>query len=172
MKLIVLSLSHFLHLLATVVWIGGIWMILLVILPGARTSLQSAPMTGKLMKEITGRFTPMANISIIVLIITGVIIGYYGKNVTNPFDFYNSWTPIMLVKHLLVALMVVIHFYRGLLLGPKIGKLSARLNESTEASTLSAQVAKMQKFSLNLVKINLALGLMVLFLTGLASSVI
>ena len=170
MKLIVLSLSHFLHQLATVVWIGGIWMILLVILPGARTSLQSAPMVGKLMKEITGRFTPLANISIAVLIITGVIIGHYGKNITNPFELYNHWTPIMLIKHILVTLMVLIHFYRGLLLGPKIGKLSAQLSESPELSTLSTQVTRLQKFSLNLVKINLALGLTVLFLTGVVSS--
>ena len=33
MNLLTLSLSHFLHLLATVIWIGGIMMILLVILP-------------------------------------------------------------------------------------------------------------------------------------------
>jgi hypothetical protein len=76
----------------------------------------------------------------------------------------------MLVKHLLVALMVVIHFYRGWLLTPKIGKLSACLNESPEASSLSVQVAGLQKFSLNLVKTNLALGLMVIFLSGIRAS--
>ena len=108
MNLLVLSLSHFFHLLATVVWIGGIFMVLLVILPGAKTSLESPPMTGKLMKEITRRLTPMVNISILVLIITGPIIGHLGKNMTNPLQFYNHWTPIMGVKHLLVLSMVVI----------------------------------------------------------------
>jgi uncharacterized membrane protein len=65
MNLFISTLSHFLHLLATVVWIGGIVMILLVILPGARAALESPPMIGRLMKAITRRFTPMANISIL-----------------------------------------------------------------------------------------------------------
>lgn len=82
MRLVILSLSHFLHLLATVVWIGGIVMILLVILPGAKAALRSVPMVSRLMKEITKRFTPMANISILVLIVTGIVIVLYEKNFT------------------------------------------------------------------------------------------
>lgn len=160
---ILVSVSHFLHVVATVVWIGGIWMILLVILPGARTSLESPAVTGKLMKEITRRFTPMVNICILVLIITGPIMGHYGKNLTNPLEFYNHWTPIMGVKHLLAASMVIIHFYRGWLLTPKIGRLAA---QAAESPSLSAQVAGLQKFSLNLIKANFALGIMVLLVTS------
>ena len=62
MNILILSFSHFFHLLATVVWIGGIVMILLVILPGAKTALESLPIQGKLMKDVVKRFTPMANI--------------------------------------------------------------------------------------------------------------
>ncbi|RJR46473.1 MAG: DUF4149 domain-containing protein [Deltaproteobacteria bacterium] len=167
MNLLILSLSHFLHLLATVVWIGGIFMVLLVILPGARTSLESPPLTGKLMKEITRRLTPMVNASIVVLIITGPILGHYGKDMANPLEFYNHWTPVMGVKHLLVLVMVVIHFYRGWLLAPKIGRLAAQA-EGTPA--LSSRVAGLQKLSLNLVKVNLVLGLAVLLVTGVIMS--
>ena len=167
MKLLILSLSHFFHLLATVVWIGGIFMVLLVILPGARTSLESPPVTGKLMKEITRRLTPMVNVSILVLIITGPILGHYGKNMTNPLEFYNHWTPIMGVKHLLVVSMVVIHFYRGWLLTPKIERLSV---QAVETPSLSFQIAGLQKFSLNLVKTNFVLGLAVLLITGVLMS--
>ena len=167
MNLLVLSLSHFFHLLATVVWIGGIFMVLLVILPGAKTSLESPPLTGKLMKEITRRLTPIVNISILVLIFTGPIIGHYGKNMTNPLEFYNHWTPIMGVKHLLVVSMVVIHFYRGWFLTPKIGRLSI---QAEGTPSLSSQVARLQKFSLNLVKANFALGIMVLLVTAVLMS--
>ncbi|MFZ5449982.1 MAG: DUF4149 domain-containing protein [Thermodesulfobacteriota bacterium] len=163
MKLLILSLSHFFHLLATVVWIGGIFMVLLVIMPAAKTSLESPQLTGKLMKEITKRLTPMVNISILVLIITGPILGHLGKNMTNPLEFYNHWTPMMGVKHLLVLSMVVIHFYRGWFLAPKIGRLSA---QAVESPSLSAQVAGLQKFSLNLVKANFVLGFTVLLVTG------
>ncbi|MEW6657334.1 MAG: DUF4149 domain-containing protein [Thermodesulfobacteriota bacterium] len=167
MKLLVLSLSHFFHQLATVVWIGGIFMVLLVILPSARTSLESPPLAGKLMKEITRRLTPMVNISILVLIITGPIIGHLSKNMTNPLEFYNHWTPMMGLKHFLVLSMVVIHFYRGWFLTPKIGRLSVQAGETP---SLSSQVARLQKFSLNLVKANLVLGLAVLLITGVLMS--
>ena len=162
MSLLILSLSHFLHLLATVVWIGGIWMILLVILPGAKGALESAPMVGKLMKGITKRFTPMANLSIFILIVTGIVIAHYEKNFTGFLDFSNSWNVIMLLKHFLVALMIIVHFYRGLILNPKIVRLSSQSNDS--------QVARIQKFSLNLVKTNLILGMIVLLLTGISTS--
>jgi uncharacterized membrane protein len=170
MGLLILSLSHFLHLLATVVWIGGIVMILLVILPGAKTALESTPMLSRLMKDIAKRFTPLANISILVLIFTGVVILYYEKEFTRFLDFSNPWSAIMFSKHFLVVLMVIIHFYRGLILNPRIGKLSSQLNEVQMTSSLSSKVRELQKFSLNLVRTNLGLGLIVLLLTGVLSS--
>lgn len=163
MNLIIISLSHFLHLLATIVWIGGIVMILSVILPGAKSSLVSA-MASRLMNEVTKRFTPMANISILILIVTGVIIAIYDKNYTGFSDFSNNWIVVLLIKHFIVALMIAIHFYRGLILNPMIARLS------TQTSEPSSKIPSLQKFSLNLVKANLFLGLVVLLLTGLLSS--
>ena len=162
MNLLVLTISHLFHLLATVVWFGGIAMTLFVILPGAKTALASPPMVGKVMKEIARLFTPMANISIPILIITGFIILYYDKNFTSYLDLKNQWNVMVILKHCLVALMVIIHFYRGLLLNPKIEKSSSRLNES--------QIAGLKKFSLNLVKTNFVLGIFVLLLTGASIS--
>ncbi|MCL5070328.1 MAG: CopD family protein, partial [Actinobacteria bacterium] len=124
----------------------------------------------RLMKEITRRFTPMANISILVLVATGIVIVYYEKNFTGFLDFNNPRNIIMLLKHFLVALMIVIHFYRGLILNPRIGKLSCQINELQAVPLLSFQVAKLQKFSLDLVKTNLILGMIVLLLTGISSS--
>ena len=163
MNLIILSASYFLHFLATVVWIGGIIMILLVILPSAKTSLESAPMISGLMKEITKHFTPMANISIFILIVTGIVIAFYNKNFTNILDFSNHRNLVMFLKHIFVVLMIIIHFYRGLILNPKIGKLSLQVDDS--------QIAKLRKYSLDLVKANLVLGLVVLVVSGILSSI-
>ena len=87
MNPLILTLSHFFHLLATVIWIGGIILILLVILPSAKVALESAPVVGRLMQEITKRFTPMANISILVLIVTGVVFISHEKKLYRPFRF-------------------------------------------------------------------------------------
>lgn len=170
MSLLILSVSHFLHLLATVVWIGGIVIILAVILPGGRAALASPSARGGLMKEIAKRFSPMANISILVLIVTGVIIARRDPDFKGVLEFTNPWSVVMLLKHLLVASMITVHFYRGLVLNPRIGRLSSQAGDAQAASTLSSQVAGLQKLSLNLVRANFVLGMMVLLLTGIASS--
>jgi len=51
MNPLILTLSHFFHLLATVIWIGGIILILLVILPSAKVALESAPGRGFFRRE-------------------------------------------------------------------------------------------------------------------------
>ena len=162
MNLMILATCNFLHLIATVVWIGGIFMILLVILPGAKASLESGPMISGLMKEISKRFTPTANISIVVLIITGIVTVLYDKTLTYNLDFSIPWNPAMFLKHIIAAFMMIIHFYRGSLLIPKIGKLSAQGE--------NPRVIRLQRLSLNLVKTNLVLGVIILALSGVTLS--
>lgn len=163
MSLWVLALCHFIHVIGTVIWIGGILMTLLVILPSSKAAFESAPMVGKLMKEVAKRFTPLANISILMLIVTGIILFYYDKNYTPFLDPKNRWNVLIALKHALVAIMIIIHFYRGLILSKKIEKSTSNPNE--------AQTARLKKLSLDLVKVNFALGGLVLLLTAVLISI-
>lgn len=163
MSLWVLALNHFIHVMGTVVWIGGILMTLLVILPSSKAALESAPMVGKLMKAVAKRFTPLANISILMLIATGIILFYHDKNYTSFLDLKNRWNVVIALKHFFVATMIVIHFYRGLILNPKIEKFSSQPNEK--------QSSRLKKISLDLVKVNFALGIIVLLLTAVSISI-
>lgn len=137
-------------------------MTLLVILPVSKTALESAPLVGKLMKEIGQRFTPLANMSILILIVSGFMLLYANQDFTSFGDLLNSWTMLILCKLVVVAVMVCIHFYRGLILNQKIIKSAAQVNE--------AQTAGLRKLSLDLVKINLMLGIVVLFFTAILIS--
>ncbi len=161
MELWIVSLSHFLHISATVVWIGGIFMTLLVILPGSKTALES-PLVGKLMKEVGQRFTPLANMSILLLIVSGLILFYANRNFTSFGDLLKSWNILIFCKFAVVAVMVCIHFYRGSILSKKIIESAAQANE--------AQTAGLRKFSLDLVKTNLILGFAVLVFTAVMIS--
>ena len=163
MNLWILALSHFLHILGTVVWIGGILMTLLVILPGSKAAIESASMVGKLMKEVAKRFTPLANISILLLIATGIIIFFYDKNYTSFLEMKNHWNVLIALKHVLVSIMIIIHFYRGLILSKKIEKYSSKPNE--------IQTNRLKKLSLDLVKVNFSLGIIVVLLTVVAISI-
>jgi uncharacterized membrane protein len=163
MNLWILALSHFIHVMGTVVWIGGILMTLFVILPSSKTALESPLIVGKLMKEIAKRFTPLANISITLIIVTGVIIFYYDKNYTSFLDLENRWNIVIALKHVFIATMIIIHFYRGLILNPKIERSSSQPNEK--------QTSRLRKISLDLVKANFAFGIIVLLLTVVAVSI-
>lgn len=156
MKEIILAGSYWLHLIATVIWIGGIFFILFIAIPSARQVLSGE--AGKLMGEISRRFTPIANYSIITLIVTGIALTAVNKQFSEIGNFDNNWILVLIIKHFLVLGMVTVHFYRGLVLTPKI----ARTESTIEKTSL-------QRLSLNLVKVNFCLGLLVLLLSGITS---
>ncbi|KJR99221.1 MAG: hypothetical protein VR65_17635 [Desulfobulbaceae bacterium BRH_c16a] len=162
MDLWIVSLSHFLHISATVVWIGGIFMTLLVILPGSKAALESAPLVGKLMKEIGQRFTPLANMSILILIVSGLPLLYANRNSTSFGDPSTILNFVIFYKLAFVAVMVCIHLYRGSILNKKIIVSATQGNEE--------KTAGLRKLSLDLVRINLILGIAVLLLTAVLIS--
>jgi len=145
MREVILAVSYWLHLIATVIWIGGITFILFIALPTAKQVLGAD--AGKLMGEISKRFTPLANYSIIFIIVTGLAL-----------TSANKWTWVLIVKHVLVLGMVAVHFYRGLILAPKIARAEA-----------VSQKTFLQKLSLNLIKVNFCFGMAVLLLSGITS---
>lgn len=155
MRELVYVTSYWVHLIATVTWIGGIIFILLVARPASKHILASD--AGKLMGEISRRFTPLANWSILLLVITGIVLaGSTSRLGILAFD--SDWTRVLIIKLVLFSGMVAIHSYRGLVLSAKIMK-----------AVSDTQRASLQTLSLNLVKVNCALGLMVLLVTGIMS---
>ena len=154
---VILATSYWIHLIATVIWIGGIYFILFIAIPSAKNILGGE--AGKLMGEISKRFTPIANYSILLLFITGVALTILNKQFSGIGIFENKWALILAIKHIIVLGMVVIHFYRGLLLNPKIAK-----TESASEKMI------LQKLSLNLVKVNFGLGIVVLLLSGITAA--
>lgn len=156
MRGLILVAFYWMHLIATVIWIGGIIFILFIAIPSSKQALGAE--SGKLMGEISKRFTPLVNYSIILLIITGLVLTGFNKQFSGIGDFRNNWTVVLSLKHILVLGMVGIHFYRGLVLSPKIVK--------TESIT---EKTSLQKLSLNLVKLNFYAGLLVLLLSGVTS---
>lgn len=170
MNLFLLAVRHFLHILATIVWIGGIILILFVVIPEAKTSLESKSMVNKLIKNIGRRFTILANTSIFLIIITGIILLIFDKNSDGFFNVNKSYNIVISVKHFFVVLMILIHFYRGLILNPKISKVAEQTIETTHSSSISSKVSRLKIFSLNLVKTNFILGIVVLLLAGVTLS--
>ena len=144
---------YWIHLVATVLWIGGILFIIFIAIPSSKQVLGAE--SGKLMGEISKRFTPLANYSIILLFVSGIVLAGLNKQFSGVRVLESNWTMVLILKLVLFFSMTAIHFYRGLVLAPKIMRTATQ----TEKTAL-------QKLSINLVKVNFALGLSVLLLSG------
>jgi len=156
LKELILATAAWLHLIATVIWIGGIAFILFIAMPSARQVMGAD--AGKLMGDVSKRFTPVANCSIALLVLTGATMALLDKKFTSSPILDNNWIIILAAKHILVFTMIIIHFYRGLILTPKI-----MITES------KSRKDSLQNISINLVKTNFGLGLMVLLLSAIIS---
>ena len=154
---ILLIVSAAIHLFAAVIWIGGIFFILFVALPSAKKILeQPSPLMGALSK----RFVPLANISILLILVTGILMSLSSHTLSEFALLTSMWSQTLSIKIIIALIMTVIHFYRGLVLTPKIAKL-------TSEGVHSEQVSSIQRLSLNLVKVNLLFGATVLLITGM-----
>ena len=155
MRSLLLIITYWVHLLAAVFWIGGIMFILYIALPVSTIKAQSG---GKeFMGEVAKRFGPLANWCIYILIATGVVMTWSARTVYAG-NISSIWTWVFIAKMVPVSVMVAIHFFRGLVL--------SRMIDRTEPGTGKA---RLQKLSLNLVKVNLSLGLLVLLLSAVLS---
>ena len=154
---LLLAITAWVHLLSAVVWIGGIFFILYIALPAAEKALDQP---SKIMGPLSKRFVPLANISIFLIIASGIIMSIASHEFTGDSRLSGLRAQSLVVKVLLVVIMASIHFYRGLILAPGIARLSSEGGRPEK-------VQKLQTLSLNLVKINFLLGIMVLLLTGM-----
>ena len=141
----------FLHLLATVTWIGGMIYTNLVLMPSlaAIDPLQK----GKLLNALIKRFTILAWGSIIVLLVTGFLDTPSGM-LFNISTFYGK---VLALKHALVLIMVVIGVCITFVLGPKMKALAPKPGEKPPSELL-----KLQKQLSMLGLINMVLGVLVL----------
>ncbi len=159
---IALSVMNWLHLIATVVWIGGIGTNLLVLMPSMRESLEP-PMIGKLMGAVMRRFRRLVYASIFVLGVTGVLMNLLDENYLGLMKLGNLWSQITLIKHIFTAALIFLAVYAFEGLGPKVSKLAVK--------GPSPELARLQKLQIKLATTGLIMGIIILLLTGIATAI-
>lgn len=158
--LVVASVIDWLHLLATVAWIGGVFINNLVLSPSARESLEP-PVMGHFMSSYMKRFRVLAYVSMGVLVLTGVIMMLFSPNYAGGFDLSSLWALFLLLKHILVVVLIIIGVYILEVLNPKM--------ERAGAKGPSPEVAKLQALLRKLGMTSFAVGLLILLFTAVTS---
>jgi uncharacterized membrane protein len=160
----VLILSYWLHMIATVVWVGGLALMSLVVWPGARAVLGPGPELAGFIRRLQQRFSPLAWGSLAVLTVTGLTQMAGSQNYTGLLHIDNPWAVAILLKHLSIGGMILIGLYLQLAVQPALARLA--LLEARGHAAPGAEDLRRREAALT--RLNLGCGLLVLGFTAIA----
>lgn len=165
MSLYVLAFFYWLHLLATVIWLGGLALFVLVALP----ALQQQKLTENHWLTLQQKFTPWANGSLIVLLLTGFIQMTNDPNYTGFMEIDSVWAGAILVKHIAFAGMVGLSFYVQRTLYPAMER--AKLLAEKRPQLAALEQNKLTQQERRLLWLNVGCAAAILLCTAIATAV-
>lgn len=148
MSQLLISLSVWLHALATVVFIGHYLLLAGIYIPALSKN-------GPALSEISKRSRPWMYASLIVFMVTGTHLMLIDAGYLGFMDFSNLWGILMLVKHILIVAMIALGFWYNAIL--HVGPLMLSNNPEQTLSRFRGHVNVMA-----------VCGVLVLLLTALA----
>ena len=160
MPRLVLALAYWLHMAATVVWIGGLTFQTIILAP----TLDGSP---DLLERLRRRFDPLAWLSLAVLVGTGLIQMSASPNYTGLLSIRNGWSAAILAKHLVIGLMLVLASIQTWWIQPRLARL---VLIAARASPEPAEVAVLRRRQVRLLRLQTVLSVVVLALTAAARS--
>ncbi|MBT3190533.1 MAG: hypothetical protein HN736_07825 [Anaerolineae bacterium] len=158
-----LALTYWLHMLATVIWLGSLSAVTLLVLPAARRSLDAISQS-KLLEAIQRRLDPLGWFSLALLLLTGMFQMSANPNYDGFLAFSGLWATSILVKHIFFLLMIFVSAAQTWWLLPNIQRAMLRqqkLGDETE-------IASLRKRETLLLNLNLILAILILGMTALA----
>jgi uncharacterized membrane protein len=164
--------SLVLHLLATVIWIWGLLVMSVLVWPEARRWLErgAPPLLMDYADRLRTRFTPLANLSLLVLTVTGLYQMARDPNYQGVLNFDNDWSRAILIKHIAVAGMVIVGAVMQWAVIPALERAAFYAQQGKTAPTLPS-VERLRRRERQLVAVNCVLGVLVLVFTAVATSI-
>jgi uncharacterized membrane protein len=162
---ILLVATYWLHMLATVIWIGGLAALALIVIPAAQRTLDAAPYAAFL-GRMQERLQLVGWFSLLVLGATGMFQMSANPNYGGFLAIDNRWAAAILFKHAAIGLMVIVSAYSTWGLMPKLRRMALM---RAAGKTLDEQVVKQLLAQESvLLRANLVISMVVLALTAYA----
>ncbi len=158
-----LSIAYWLHMLATVLWIGSLAALALVVLPAAGRTLD-AHAYASFLEQLQRRLDPLGWFCLLVLAGTGLFQMSASPSYQGFLAIQNTWSAAILVKHLVFLAMIGVSAWSTWGVLPELRRAAFRLAQGKE----SPEASRLQQRSLRLLRVNLAFSVVVLALTALA----
>ncbi len=117
------TILDFLHLMATIAWIGGMFINMLVVIPTVQKVLDP-PTAGKFMSALFKRIRIVVYVSLLVLFITGIPMKIASEYYVSIINFDNNWEIAGFIKHVFVGLLALMAIYSFEILSPRVAILA------------------------------------------------
>lgn len=158
-----LTLVYFLHLSATVVWLGSLVGLSLLVIPSASKTLEPKDQVS-LLDNIQTRLDSLSWFCLFLLIATGMFQLSANKNYHGLLGATNDWEKAILIKHGLVISMAVASAFMSWWVMPAIRRAKIRSQRTGD----EAELVKLRKRERFLLRLNLVLAALVLLATAAA----
>jgi len=158
-----LTIAYWMHMLATVVWIGGLAVLTLLVIPAARRTLDDNAYAG-ILEKVQQRLDPLAWFSVLVLLGSGMLQMSANPNYQGFLAVNNQWAGAIFGKHIIFGLMVITSGIITWGIMPSMRRAALRKSRGQDVP----EIASLQRREWLLLRLNLALGIIVLALTALA----
>ncbi len=158
----VMALIYWMHLLATVTWIGSLAAINLLVLPAAQRTLDTATQL-RFITALQKRLEPLAWFCMGVLLATGLFQMSANTHYNGFLDTSAQWSLSILVKHGLGVIMVVVSAVQTWEVIPDIQRILMKKDNVNED-----ELIKLQKRETLLLRINFILSALILAATAFA----
>jgi len=159
-----IALVFWMHLLATVTWLGGLAAIAILVLPAAKRVLKPADQLA-FIEGIQKRLEPLAWFCLAILVATGL----FQLSVNPHYDGFLSttgqWSIAILTKHSLVIVMIVVSAIQTWEVLPAIRRGLMRIEKGAGNEE---EVKRLQKQETLLLRLNIGLSILILAATAFA----
>lgn len=161
----VLAISYWLHLLTTVIWLGGLVVMALIAFP----AWFQATLDDNQWLNLQSRLLPYVNASMVILWLTG----FYQMTVDAQYSGFlaidSSWAIAILLKHVAVVAMTGIGLYSQLRVLPAFERVE--LLRQNRPNIAAEERVALQLQERRLLRTNLVCAVVVLFFTAVATAV-
>jgi uncharacterized membrane protein len=154
MSTLVIVLSTWLHVLATVVWVGCYLFTSLIYLPVLERQMPANALHD-LLEQLSARLRPYFGGALLIFLVTGTHLMLINQDYLGLGNFFgNPWSVLIIIKHVLVLAFLALAVYSERAFMVQIG------NQKPDA---------LQRFRMSLT-INTLLGIVILLLTSIAQA--
>ena len=164
----ILAISYFFHLIATVVWIGGLVILVILVWPEARRVMEDSPALHTLLTRLRRRFALLSNLSLVVLVVTGLIQMAADPNYDGVLQFTNEWSRVILLKHVAIGGMFICCLALHYWVTPALERASLLVQRGKGDSV---EYARLRQREVRLTWLSVILGLAVLGFTAWATAI-